>query len=94
MRKEYLSLLNNQDIEKNPSVIKLIADFQNALPKHFKTARFIVAPLNTTLSHVIRADCANENCRVRACVHVSRNAQGSLEIEEKKTKRHYKNFIR
>ena len=80
---EYLSLVKPDQFEKSPAIKTLMEDFASALPVHFGKPTFFPAPPNMNLEHVIRANCKNKECSVRACVHVVRDAQGMLTIKEK-----------
>lgn len=79
---EYLNLVGLDQLEKSPAIKALMADFADALPAHFNKPIFFPAPPNMSLEHVIRANCKNIECSVRACVHVIRDAQGMLTIKE------------
>lgn len=80
---EYLNLVGLDQLEKSPAIKALMAKFADALPAHFGKPTFFPAPPNMNLGHVIRANCKNKECSVRACVHVVRDPQGMLTIEEK-----------
>ena len=67
---EYIGLMLTDLLEKSAAIKDLIKNFESKLPSHFGKARFIAAPLNTNLEHVIRADC--KECKTRAVVHVVR----------------------
>jgi hypothetical protein len=67
---EYMSLMPTDLLEKSPAIKELMKKFESKLPNHFGKARFIAAPLNINLEHVIRADCPK--CKTRAVVHVIR----------------------
>jgi len=65
-----MSLMPKDLLEKSPAIKDLMKNFESKLPSHFGKARFIPAPSNINLEHVIRADCPE--CRTRAVVHVIR----------------------
>lgn len=67
---ECIGLMSADLLKKSPAVEKLMEKFEKELPSHFGKARFIAVPPNTSLEHVIRADC--KECRTRAFVHVIR----------------------
>lgn len=79
--KEFLGLFLPNNIENNLAILALLSQFQALIPSHFSKARFIVAPVMTNFPHVIRADCSDSSCRVRACTHVVRNEIGILQFE-------------
>lgn len=81
---EILGLLDRSALEKSPAIIKLLEEFKNMLPGHFSKPYIVVAPSGSNFKSVLRANCSNQDCSVRAVVHLIRGEDGVLKIEEEK----------
>jgi hypothetical protein len=79
---EVYNLLDPKILEKSPAIKRLIAEFERMLPKRFGKPYFIPAPPEGNFEHVLRANCGNQNCSVRATVHLVRDSSGVLRIKE------------
>lgn len=83
MRKGDITQLLPPDVlEKSPAVIRLKSQFQAALPNHFSRANLFVSPLQSA-EHVLRANCTNEGCGIRATTHVKRDPETSWDFTDK-----------
>lgn len=75
-----LSLLSPRDLMRVPVIVEMKNRFSTMLPSRFKGHRVYISP-NTSLNSVMRADCSNKGCGVRAYIHLRRNG-GLLEMVE------------
>jgi hypothetical protein len=53
------------------------------LPPQFGKPYFIPSPPVGNLASVLRANCSNDGCSVRAVVHIIRDNNGMLKISER-----------
>jgi formamidopyrimidine-DNA glycosylase len=53
------------------------------LPPQFGRPYFVPSP-HPTLASVLRANCSNPGCSVRAVVHIERDESGRLKIRKEK----------
>ncbi len=81
---EILGLLDRSALENLPAIRRLLNKFQEMLPGHFGKPYFIPAPAVSNFKSVLRANCSNLDCSVRAVVHLVRGDDGMLKIEEEK----------
>lgn len=81
---EILGLLDGSVLENSPAIKKLLNEFQKMLPGHFGKPYIVPAPSGSNFKSVLRANCTNPDCSVRAFVHLIRGEDGVLKIEEEK----------
>ncbi|GAB4219100.1 MAG: hypothetical protein Fur009_3550 [Candidatus Microgenomates bacterium] len=81
-RKEVYYLLDSQS-RQTKAIEKLINEFALMLPSHFGEAYFVPSPMES-LPSVLRANCSNPKCSVRAIVHLERGENGVLRIKEER----------
>ncbi|MCX7955490.1 MAG: hypothetical protein N2593_00030 [Patescibacteria group bacterium] len=84
MRTEIYFLMDPSVAENSPAIQELLRQFQSMLPSHFGKAYFVPAPPILSLQSVLRANCQNKNCSVRAVVHIERGNDSVLKIVEEK----------
>jgi hypothetical protein len=82
MIQEIYYLLNLKVAENSPAVRELLNQFTSMLPDQFGQPYFVPSPVGN-LASVLRANCTNKDCSVRAVVHIERES-GILKIKEKK----------
>lgn len=81
---EILGLLDRSVLENLPVIKKLLNEFQKMLPGHFSKPYILPAPAGFNFKSVLRANCSNQDCSVRAVVHLTKGKDGVLKIEEEK----------
>ena len=79
---EPLSLLSRDSVEKIPTIVVLKNEFSTHIPSRFGKPRTYISPMNG-ISSIIRADCTNSGCGVRAYIHIQRDSQGQWVVVEK-----------
>ena len=67
-----LALLDINIVEKSPGIQALKAKLGILLPSRFGNFRTYISPMRN-LQSVIRADCQNDGCGVRAFIHIQRS---------------------
>jgi hypothetical protein len=67
-----LALISPELLENSPNISNLKTQFSNMLPKNFDNIRTLISPI-PTLPSVLRADCRNQSCGVRATIRITRN---------------------
>jgi len=83
MTQEIYGLLDQKVAENSPVIKELLKEFSSMLPSQFGNPYFVPSP-NPDLLSVLRANCSNPSCSVRAAVHIKRNKGGILRIKEEK----------
>jgi hypothetical protein len=83
MLQEIYHLLDPKVAENSAAIRKLLGEFSSMLPSQFGRPYFVPSP-NPDLLSVLRANCSNPGCSVRAVVHIERNKRGILRIKEEK----------
>jgi len=83
MTHEIYALLDPKVAENSAAIRKLLEEFSSMLPPQFGRPYFVSSSY-PTLASVLRANCSNPGCSVRAVVHIGRNEKGILIIKEKK----------
>jgi len=81
MIKEAYYLLDPKVTKESPVIQELLSQFSSMLPSQFGKPYFVASPV-TSLASVLRANCRNDGCSVRATVHVERDNDGILKIKE------------
>lgn len=66
------SLLAPDIVEKSRGIQQLKDQFKTMLPNRFGNIRTYISPV-PFIKSVIRADCQNKGCGVRAFIHIQRN---------------------
>lgn len=81
---EALTLLDPSVLENLPAIKKLLGQFKEMLPAHFGKPYAVPSTFDSGLEIVLRANCGNRGCSVRAVVHLGRDQSGRLKIQEEK----------
>jgi len=76
-----LALLSLDLVEKLPMIIKLEFIFLDLLPRRFGNVRIYISSTSASGS-VVRAECQNEGCGVRAFIHIERKVGKWSMVEE------------
>lgn len=67
--------------EETPVIQKLLKEFKSILPSWFSKLYFVPSG-HPNFKSVLRANCGNKGCSVRAVVHLVRGDDHILRIEE------------
>jgi len=82
MTQEIYGLLDPKVAENSAAIRKLLEEFSSMLPSQFVKPYFVSSPPVGNLVSVLRANCSNDGCSVRAVVHIIRD-NGMLKISER-----------
>jgi len=83
MLQEIYHLLDPKVAENSLAIKELLRKFSSMVPPQFGKPYFIPSPPVGNLASVLRANCSNDGCSVRAVVHIIRDNNGMLKISER-----------